>query len=282
MPAAPNRSGIWTGAAIAGIGALCVGAGWWLGQLQSGPGGADRSRTALERQATGLQQRLNQGQASTAEQQRLLELLVVLDRKAEATALLERLADQQPQQWSLRLLLAELRRDQQDRSGAERELRQLLNLRPDQIEGLQLMALLQLETGRGALAQSQLEAALARASKPQLKPEALPIGLLLANVMQKRGQQAQAETVLLKLAASFPTDQRPLLARAMLQQERGDTKGAQESLDLARARKPGASDPRLDQVAAAWGLAKLRGSSPSQPGTPTQEKPAPPTGSGNP
>jgi tetratricopeptide (TPR) repeat protein len=271
MPPAPNRSGIWTGVAAAGLGALCIAGGWWLGQLQSGTGGADARRQGLERQTSALQQRLNQGEASEAEQQRLLELLVALDRKAEATALLERLADQQPQQWSLRLLLAELRRDQQDRSGAEREVRQLLNQRPDQIEGLQLRALLELETGRGAQAQSQLEEALARASKPQLKPQALPIGLLLADVLQKRGQSVQAESLLLKLASGFPNDQRPLLARAMLQQDRGDTRGAQESLSIARARKPGPSDPRLDQVAAAWGLEPLRAPSPSPPAKPTPE-----------
>jgi tetratricopeptide (TPR) repeat protein len=270
MPPAANRSGIWTGLAAAGIGLLCLGGGWWLGQLQTSPEAADAARRTLAGQASDLQQRLNTGEASEAEQQRLLELLVALDRKAEATVLLERLADQRPQQWSLRLLLAELRRDQKDRSGAEREVRQLLNLRPDQIEGLQLMALLQLETGRGAQAQGQLEAALQRASKPQLKAEALPIGLLLANVLQKRGQPDQAESLLLKLAAGFPTDQRPLLARAMLQQERGDIKGAQESLALARARKPGPSDPRLDQVAAAWGLAPLRAPSRSRPAKPLQ------------
>lgn len=278
MPPAANRSGIWRGVAAAALGALCVAGGWWLGQLQNGTDGADASRQALERQAFGLQQRLDKGEASEAEQQRLLELLVALDRKAEATALLERLADQQPQQWALRLLLAELRRNQQDRIGAERDVRQLLNQRPDQIEGLQLMALLQLETGRGAQAQSQLEAALARVSKPQLKPEALPIGLLLANVLQKRNQPGQAESLLLKLAAGFPSDQRPLLARAMLQQERGNTKGAQESLALARARKLGPSDPRLDQVAAAWGLAPLRAPSPSLPAKPL---PAPQAGNGN-
>ena len=279
MPAAANRSGIWPVLAFVGAGALCVAAGWWLGQLQNGSTGSDPSRAALERQASSLQQQLNQGEASQAQQQRLLELLVALDRKAEATALLERLADQQPQQWSLRLLLAELRRDQQDRSGAERELRQLLNLRPDQIEGLQLMALLQLEMGRGAQAQSKLEAALQRASKPQLKPEALPIGLLLANLLQRRGQLGQGESLLLKLATEFPSDQRPLLARAMLQQERGDIKGAQESLALARSRKTGPSDPRLDQVASAWGLAPLRDPSPVPP---EKQTPAAPAESGNP
>ena len=143
MPPAANRSGIWKGIAAAALGLTCIAGGWWLGQLQNGTGNTGQARLSLERQASALQQQLNLGQASPADQQRLLELLVGLDRKPEATVLLERLADQQPQKWPLRLLLAELRRDQQDRSGAERELRQLLNLRPDQIEGLQLLPKLQ-------------------------------------------------------------------------------------------------------------------------------------------
>jgi tetratricopeptide (TPR) repeat protein len=269
MPAAAYRSGIWKGIAVAAIGLVCVAGGWWLGQLQNGAGSADQARLSLERQVSDLQQRLNLGEASAAEQQRLLELLIGLDRKAEATALLERLADQQPQRWPLRLLLAELRRDQKDLSGAEREVRQLLNLRPDQIEGLQLLALLQVETGRNALAQTQLEAALNRASKPQLKPEALSIGLLLANVLQTSGRPAQADAVLIKLAASFPADQRPLLARALLQKDKGDHAGAQQSLAQARSRQPGSSDPRLDQVAAEWGLTRLKEPSPSPPVKPT-------------
>ena len=72
---------------------------------------------------------------------------------------------------------------------------------------------------------------------------------------------------------------RKLLARAMLQQERGDIKGAQESLALARSRKIGPSDPRLDQVAAAWGLAPLKDPSPLLPG---KQTPAPQAESGNP
>jgi tetratricopeptide (TPR) repeat protein len=258
MPAASNRPRLPLIAAAITVSGLCLAGGWWLGSLQRGPAAAPKAQPALQRQADALLQRLERGEASEAEQQRLLELLVALDRKAEATLILERLADQQPQRWSLRLLLAELRRDQNDRSGAEREVRQLLNLRPDQVEGLQLMALLQLETGRGQLAVNQLQAALERASKPQRKPEALPIGLLLANVLQRQKQTAQAEALLSRLAADFPTDQRPLLARALIQQERGDLKAAQQSLADARARKPGAPDPRLDAVAAAWGLAPLR------------------------
>jgi len=275
MPPAPDRPRLplLTAAVVAAV--LCVAGGWWLGQRQRPPERGRQAQPALQRQANDLLARLERGEASEAEQQRLLELLIALDRKAEATAILERLADQQPQRWSLRLLLAELRRDQNDRSGAEREVRQLLNLRPNQVEGLQLMALLQLETGRGSQARSQLQAAFDRSSKPQVKPEALPIGLLLANVLDRQKDPVQADAVLIRLAASFPGDQRPLLARALLQQERGDINGAQQSLAEARARKPGVADPRLDAVAAAWGLAPLRGPSPQQP-------PAKPAGSENP
>ena len=82
--------------------------------------------------------------------QQLVQVLLALGDQKQATVLLEQMADQQPEQWQLRLLLAELRRNGNDRAGAEREVRQLLNLSPDRIEALQLMTLLQLEQGRGS------------------------------------------------------------------------------------------------------------------------------------
>jgi Flp pilus assembly protein TadD len=146
-------------------------------------------------------------------------------------------------------------------------VRQLLNQNPSNIEALQLMALLQVESGRGALAVSQLQAAFDQASKPALKseapkPEALDIGLLLANVLQRQGQAGQAEALLIRLATAFPKEQTPILARALLLQERGNTSGAQAAIAQAKALKPGKEDPRLDAIAAAWGLESLKGPSP--------------------
>ncbi|MEO1002499.1 MAG: tetratricopeptide repeat protein [Cyanobacteria bacterium J06638_7] len=273
MPSPANRSAVPRAALLApvaaGLAALCLGAGWWLGQRQVG-GGAAPTRPALEQQAAELLGRLEDGEAGSHEQQRLLELLVALDRQQEATALLEQLADEDPQRWSLRLLLAELRRDQGDPAGAERELRQLLSQRPDQVEALQLMALLKLESGRGAEARRELEAALQRAVAPQLKPEALPIGLVLAHVHEQQGQAGAAEAQLIRLTTIFPADPRPLLARALLQHSQGKLTAAQETLVEARRRQ---SDPaaqqRLDRLAAAWGLETLRepgsGSRPASP-----------------
>lgn len=290
MPArlsTPNRSGLLLSLGAVLVLAAAVTGGWWLGQ-QSG-GGSRSSQAAVERQADLLRQRLADGSASPEEKQRLVQLLLALNQQQEATSLLEQLADQQPERWQLRLLLAELRRNSNDRAGAERELRQLLNLRPDRIEALQLMTLLQLEQGRGAEAQAQLKALIEKASKPTVQAQVLPMGLLLADLQQRQGQKAEAAALYNKLAADFPRDPRPLLALALLRQEQGDSKGAQDALALARSRQPEKPDQRLDQVAASWGLSSLRrpsakGPSPAEstPNQPqTQQKsapePAPPT-----
>jgi Flp pilus assembly protein TadD len=151
-------------------------------------------------------------------------------------------------------------------------VRQLLNQNPRNIEALQLMALLQVESGRGALAVSQLQAAFDQASKPALKPEALQIGLLLANVLQRQGQAGQAEALLIRLAAAFPKEQTPILAMALLLQERGDSRGAQAAIAQAKALTPGQENPRLDAIAAAWGLESLKDPS---PGGSRSSKPGP-------
>jgi tetratricopeptide (TPR) repeat protein len=287
MPSRPStvpRPGLLLPLGAAALVAASLAAGWWLGQRNS-PVGPSRSRTVLEQQAEQLQTRVNSGNASEAERQRLLELLLALGQQRQATVLLEQMADQQPDRWQLRLLLAELRRNGNDRSGAERELRQLLNLRPDRIEALQLMTLLQVEQGRGSQAQSQLKALLEKASKPTPQPQAIGIGLLLGDLLQRQGQRTEAAALYTRLAAEFAKDPRPLLALALLRQEQGDGKGAQEALAQARSRQPDQANLRLDQVASTWGISSLRKAavpalrapSPAAPtDSPTQPEPAPP------
>ena len=248
--------------------------GWWLG-VHSRSSSGDRSRTAVERQAEQLQERMASGNATEAEQQRLVQLLLVLGQQQQATTLLEQLADQQPQRWQLRLLLAELQRNNNNRSAAERELRQLLNLRPDRIEALQLLTLLQLEQGRGGQAQTQLKALIAKGSQPSLQPQVLPIGLLLGDLQQRMGQRQEAMATYGQLAAAFPRDPRPMLALALLRQEAGDGRGAQEALAQARSRQPGQNHTRLDQVAASWGISSLRQGAPKAP-SPATTAPQPP------
>lgn len=271
--------------AVAGTIALALASGWWLGQRQ---GDARRSenpgRAALQREASELRQRHDRNEASDAELQRLLELLVGLDRQAEAIALLEPMADREPDRWSLRLMLAELRRDRGDRAGAERELRMILSRKSDQVEALQLITLLKLEQGRGEEAEAQVKAAFLMASQPEMKEEAMGVGLLLAELQQKRSQLASATDTYNKLSAGFPQDQRPLLGLALLRHDRGDLKGAQAALVQARQRsfEGGKADERIDKLAASWGLEPFRDPAAAGPKPASQEPPSEPAGNQTP
>ena len=146
----------------------------------------------------------------------------------------------------------------------------LLALMRDQVEALQLLALLKLEQGQGSAAEAQVKGVYAGLIRPEAKPQALGVGLLLAELQQKRGEAAAAELTYQELAAAFPTDQRPLIGLALLRHSRGNGPGAMEALQLARRRSadPEKPDPRLDALAASWGLEKLRAPSAPAPASP--------------
>jgi tetratricopeptide (TPR) repeat protein len=287
MPTLPtSRSArLWTVAGAVVLCALALGGGWWLGRHQAGVPPQDTRHTALLQESELLRQKLIRGEASDADRQRQLELLVALDRRAEAISLLEPLADRDPDRWSLRLMLAELRRDQGDRAGAERELRQILNRTPSQVDALQLLTLIRLEQGQATAAESQVKGVYSGLIRPDAKPEALGVGLLLAELQQRRGEAPAAETTYEELAQAFPTDQRPLIGLALLRHSRGNGTGALAALQEARKRSPDPQkdDPRLDALAASWGLEKLRGSPSTGPGSsrglPSSNQPQQPAGS---
>lgn len=259
---APPPSRRLTAAVAALAAAVALAAGWWLGQRQvPGGGGAGDRRLALDGQAALLEQRLRAGQATAAERQRLLELLVALGRRQQAIGVLEPLADREPERWSLRLLLAELRRRQGDAAGAERDLRQILNRQPQTLDALQLWSLLLLERGRGLEAETRVRQQLDQAlAQQESRSAGVPLGLLLAELQQRRGTPAAAATTLLALAQGFPEDRRPLLALALLRREQGDRPGGLAALKLARQRGAAveAADPLLDGLAARWALEPLR------------------------
>ncbi|MEB3260039.1 MAG: hypothetical protein VKP63_05355 [Cyanobacteriota bacterium] len=267
------------------VAAVSVGAGWWLGQRQGiRPAPSDPRRAALTREAEGLRERVRTLRDTTEDRQRLLELLVGLDRKPEAITLLEGWADRDPQRWSLRLMLAELRRDQDDRRGAERELRQILHQRPTQIEALQLMSLVLLEQGRGAEAEALVKAAADATGKATGKAGSLEHGLLLAELRQRRGSPAAAEATYKRLMEAYPGDQRPALGLALLRQQRGQITEALLALDQARERggPDAANRATLDRLAASWRLKALRQSPKAGVSSPAVPSPPAAGGSGSP
>jgi len=283
----PTRSSatlLWTGAGAITLCLVALTGGWWLGRHQASGIPEDSRRAALVQESDLLGQKLIRGEANDNERQRYLELLVGLNRRGEAIAVLEPMADREPDRWALRLMLAELRRNQGDAAGAERELRQILNRSPNQIDALQLLTLIRLERGEAAAAETQVKGVYGGLIKPEPKPEALGVGLLLAELQQKRDEAPAAELTYQQLALAFPQDQRPLIGLALLRHSRGQSAGALEALQQARRRSPdpGKADPRLDALAATWGLEKLRATQgaspgPKPPGAPQQTEVKPPT-----
>ena len=267
-PTRSSSSLAWTVAGATLLSLLALLGGWWIGRQQAGgklP--EDPRREALLQESARLGQKLIRGEENEGDRQRYLELLVGLGRKDEAIAVLEPMADREPERWALRLMLAELRRDQGDPRGAERELRQILNRQPNQIDALQLLTLLQLEQGQGRAAEIQVKGVYARLIRPNPKPEALGVGLLLAELQQQRKQAMAAELTYKELALAFPQDPRPPIGLALMRYASGNRSGALEALQQARRRSPDLEkpDPRLDALAASWGLEQIRGSAAAPP-----------------
>jgi tetratricopeptide (TPR) repeat protein len=236
---------------IAAMAAICLAGfgGWWLGKSSVTNPLEPLPQAALQKRRAALETKVSRGVATAAEQMQLLKLRLALRDQKGAIALLEPLSDQRPEQWKLRLMLADLRRQQNDQSGAEREIRAVLNVQPLQPDAWQQLTSLQLSQGKGANGEKQLKVATAAAKG---KPEGLPLGLLLADLQQRRQQNQTAENTYRELINSYRDDPRPLLALALLKQEAGQGEAAVALLREARQRVPKESKPVLDQVAASW------------------------------
>jgi len=261
-PTPDSRPKRWRQIGLFGLAiAAALGAGWWLGQ-QKQPTTAALSgqQKTLERRSEKLESKLAAGTASDDEQRQLLQLRLALGDQAGAIKLLEPLSDQHPDQPSLRLLLADLKSQTNDNAGAEREIRQVLNVQPLHPQALQDYAQLQLKLGRQQEVMQQLTAS-AEAAKG--KPEALPIGLLLADLQRSNGQNAEAAATYQSLVASHPTDPRPLLALALLQHSQGQLDAARVSLQQAKLHSAPVAAAVLDQVAAGWAVGRIREQAPS-------------------
>ena len=240
--------------------AAALGAGWWWGQRQPSTAAANAKQTTLERNSEKLETKLAAGTASDEEQRQLLRLRLAMGDQAGAIRLLEPLSDQNPEQPSLRLLLADLKSQNDDNAGAEREIRQVLNVQPLHPQALQDYARLQLKLGRQQEVMQQLQASFEAAKGT---PEALPIGLLLADVQQSNGLNGEATATYQALISSHPADPRPMLALALLRHSQGDLGAARSLLQQAKLNSTPVAAGVLDQVAAGWAVGRIRAEAPS-------------------
>ncbi|HJN34941.1 MAG: tetratricopeptide repeat protein [Prochlorococcus sp.] len=230
--------------------------GWLTAQSLAPKASADGNHKRLDAEVQLLLARQQQDDLNPAEQRRLLERLIVLERPEQALGLLQQLSNQEPKALIWPLMIAEFKRFEGDLDGARQEINRLLTLHPQKLEVLELKALLELDSGRGSAVVGLLKATF----NSQPRGQRLTTGLLLADVQRQSGQTEKAAALYNALAAESPNDARPLIALALLRQEQGMGKKAQLLLFRARQRrtKPGEADPMIDSLAAHWGLLSAR------------------------
>ena len=245
------------------VGAALVG---WIAAASMAPETRARaSRQAEEDQQVELlmQQLQHHDNLNEAERSLLLERLVTLERLQDAEVVLQPWLSGRSTPRELTLFKAELQRRNGQPEAARRSLQHLLRLHPNDLQVLQLLVLLDQELGR----QGQVTAELTTRFKGLEPGQRLEIGLLLADLLRQGGSDQTAMKLYGQLATENKTDAKPLLALALLQQERGDSEVVHTLLKQARERRDfnGRINPLIDVVSAQLGLSAARstGSEPS-------------------
>ena len=231
--------------------------GWWLSVSLTTDTTARGSRAVVDQQVASLLNRLDQeGDLPQQDRQRLLMRLLELGRLQEAQLVLGPLLQEQPRSISLALLMADLRRLNNEPDQARRDLDLLLRLHPNHPRVLELRVLVEQQQKRGPQALKDIKTRFEAGPKGQR----LELGLLLGDLQRQSGQTKQSAGLFRQLAEESPNDARPLLALAMQRQDEGNAKEVQALLESARKRRgeTGQSDQLIDDLAARWGLSAIR------------------------
>ena len=210
-----------------------------------------------------IQQLQDQYNLSEAERGLLLDRLVALERLQEAEVVLQPWLSGRSTPLELTLFKAELQcRNGQPKAG-RRNLHLLLRLHPNDLQVLQVLVLLDQEQGR----HRQATAELTTRFKGLESGQRLEIGLLLADLLRQGGSDQVAMKLYGQLAKENMNDERPLLALALLRQERGDEESVHTLLNQARERRDanGVIHPLIDLVAGKFGLSAARSTASEQP-----------------
>ena len=231
--------------------------GWWLSVSLTKDTDARGSRAVVDQQVTSLLNRLDQeGDLPQQDRQRLLMRLLELGRLQEAQLVLEPLLQEQPRSISLALLMADLRRLNNEPDQARRDLDLLLRLHPNHPRVLELRVLVEQQQKRGPQALKDIKTRFEVGTKGQR----MDLGLLLADLQRHSGQTKQSAGLYRQLAEESPNDARPLLALAMQRQDEGNAEEVQALLESSRKRRgeTGQSDQLVDELSARWGLSAIR------------------------
>ena len=236
--------------------AAAVASGWIAAWTLAPQTSASGSRAVVDDEVTQLLNTRQRRELNPGERERLLEQLLRLERLDDAKLVLQQWLNKQPHSLSMGLLLADLQRRSGALEAARQELERLLRLHPLHPELLRLIALVDVQDGRGQEALQRLKAQFS--SRPE--GQRLELGLLLADLQRQTGRFKDAAALYQQLTKESAEDVRSVLALAMLHQEQGDAAEVERWLEQARLRRGNSDrpDPMIDQLAYRWGLQAAR------------------------
>ncbi len=250
--------GVLLGGSYAGVFAL----GWWMASNTPAEVATAPASTAEQQKALKLRRRLDK---LSDDPDLLLELITTQLRQGDLQAAydhLQTLHQQHPQRWRLGLLTAELLRASGELAAAQQQVQQLLAVDPDNLPLLRLHCRILLERGEAARAEAMANAAWQRARNPDMAGiDAVPYGLLLADIHRSQGKVGAADQLLEQMidrSKGRRPDPRPLIAQAMLRQDNGDLEAAQQLLAEARQHGDPITIQWLDILSRRWSLELTR------------------------
>ena len=250
--------------------------GWWVANNTSAEVAATSAVTAEQQRVFNLRKQLD---SLPDDSDLLLELITTQLQQGDLQAAydhLQTLHRQHPQRWQLSLLAAELLRASGELTAAEQQVQSLLAVDPDNLSILRLYCRILLERGEAARAVALADAAWQRVQPPETQDtnsavDAVPYGLLLADVRRSQGKVGAADQLLEQMidrSQRGRPDPRPLIAQAMLRQDSGDLEAAQQLLAEARQNSDPVTIQWLDILSRRWSLEFTRAPTTQIPGTP--------------
>ena len=255
--------GVLLGGSYAGVFVL----GWWVASSPPAEAPTASASTAEHQRALKLRRKLDR---LPDDPELLLELITTQLQQGDLQTAydhLQALHQQHPQRWQLGLLAAELLRASGELAAAQQQVQQLLAVDPDNLSLLRLHCRILLERGEAPQAEAMADAAFQRARNPAMESvDAVPYGLLLADIRRSQGKVGAADQLLEQMidrSKRGMPDPRPLIAQAMLRQDNGDLEAAQQLLAEARQHGDPITIQWLDILSRRWSLELTR--APTQP-----------------
>lgn len=209
----------------------------------------------LESQAKGYELVLEREPDNQTALKGLIDTQIQLGNMAGVVGPLEKLVELNPTVPEYRVLLAQTKQQMGDLEGAAQIYREVLDQNPGDINALQGLTALLVQQGRPQATIGLLQDTLKTAE--QVQGEATParidtasVKLLLAQVYVETNSPDQALKLYDEVISTTPDDFRPVLAKALVLQEQGDTETAQSLFTQATALAPAQFKDQIQQMAA--------------------------------